>query len=78
MVFPLNIWVNEPRPLSYDDKDYGGIWCCQKLSSARALKRYFEKRYGKARIFKCEIGEILFQNSYRTKTDKVKLINEIL
>lgn len=78
LVFPMNSWVNEPRPLEHNDRDWGGIWCCEKLSSARALKRYYEGRYGKARIFECEIGEVLFQNSYRTKTDKVKLTNEIL
>ena len=78
IVFPLNHWIIEPRTLERNDKDWGGIWCCEKLSAAKALKRYFEKRYGKARIFACEIGEVLFQNSYRTKTDKVKLIKEIL
>ena len=78
IVFPMHSWVKEPRPLECNDKDWGGIWCCEKLGSARALKRYFESRYGKARIFECEIGEVLFQNSYRTKTDKVKLIKEIL
>ena len=78
IVFPMNSWVKEPRPLEHNNKDWGGIWCCEKLSSARALKRYYEGRYGKARIFECEIGEVLFQNSYRTKTDKVKLTKEIL
>ena len=78
IVFPLNIWIKEPHLLEYNDKDWGGIWCCEKLSSARALKRYYEMKYGKARIFECEIGEVLYQNSYRTKTDKVKLIKEIL
>ena len=78
IVFPTNSWVNEPRPLERNDRDWGGIWCCEKLSSARALKRYYEGRYGKARIFECEIGEVLFQNSYRTKTDKVKLTKEVL
>jgi hypothetical protein len=78
IVFPLNTWIKEPHTLKYNDKDYGGIWCCEKLSAARALKRYYESRYGKARIFECEIGNILFQNSYRTKTNKVKLTKEIL
>jgi len=76
LVFPLNIWVKEPRTLEYNNKDWGGIWCCEKLSAARALKKYY-KRYGEARIFECEIGEILFQNNYRTKTDRVKLLKEI-
>ena len=60
-----------------DNRNDGGIWCCEKLSSAKSLKKYYEKRYGKARIFECEIGIILYQNSYRTKTDRIKLIREI-
>ena len=78
IVFPVGSWVTEPRPLELNDKDWGGIWCCEKLSAAKGLKRYFEKKYGKARIFECEIGEVLFQNNYRTKTDKIKLTKEVL
>ena len=77
MLFPIGIWRYEPLDPQYNNKDFGGIWCCEKLSAARALKRYFEKKYGKARIFKCEIGEVLYKNSYRLKTDKVKLIEEV-
>jgi hypothetical protein len=75
--FPLHEWVLSPT-VSYDKKDAGGIWCCEKLSAARALKKYFELKYGRARIFECAIGMVLFQNSYRTKTDKVRLITEII
>jgi len=67
-------WKHEPRP-QMNNKDFGGIWCCKKLSSARALQKYFF-RYGKSRIFQCKIGKILYENSYRTKTDKIKLILE--
>lgn len=75
--YRMGEWFVEPNPMS-GKQDGGGIWCCEKLSAARALKRYYEKRYGKARIFECKIGNILFQNSYRTKTDRIKLIEEIL
>lgn len=77
MWFPIGEWIEEPIPM-IGKQDSGGIWCCEKLSAARGLKRYFEKRYGRARIFECEIGNILFQNSYRTKTDKVMLIKEVV
>ena len=77
MTFQINKWIYEADP-DTGKQDTGGIWCCEKLSAAKALKKYFEKRYGKARIFECEMGEVLFQNSYRTKTDKVKLIKEII
>lgn len=78
MLFPIGVWKCEPLELQPNNKDWGGIWCCQKLSAARALKKYFESKYGKARIFECEIGEVLYENSYRLKTDKVKLIKEVV
>lgn len=77
MTFITNRWMYEPNP-DAGKQDTGGIWCCEKLSAARALKKYFEGRYGRAKVFECEIGVVLFQNNYRTKTDKVKLIKEVL
>lgn len=77
MWFRMGDWYQEPQPQG-GKQDIGGIWCCEKLSAARALKGYFENRYGRARIFECEIGMVLYQNSYRTKTDRIKLIKEIL
>jgi len=76
MTFPIGEWVKEPNPVMGDGgfRGIGGIWCCEKLSAARALKKYYERKYGAAEIFECEIGNILFRNSYRTKTDKIKLI----
>jgi hypothetical protein len=75
--YRMGEWFVDPIMFP-DNRNDGGIWCCEKLSAARALKRYYEKRYGKARIFECEIGIILYKNSYRTKTDRIKLIQEIL
>jgi hypothetical protein len=77
MKFFINKWMHEPNP-NESKQDSGGIWCCEKLSAARGLKKYFEKKYGKAKIFECETGIVLFQNNYRIKTDKVKLIKEII
>jgi hypothetical protein len=79
MTFEIGKWVLEPTPVVGDGgyRGIGGIWCCEKLSAARALKKYFERKYGAAEIFQCEIGNILFQNSYRTKTDKVKLYRRL-
>jgi len=77
MHFPLNKWVLEPTPIE-GKIDHGGIWCAINLSNAKGLKKYFEKKYGPARIFSCEIGNILFENSYRIKTDKIKLIKKII
>ena len=74
--YRIGEWFVDPI-MHADNRDDGGIWCCEKLSCARTLKKYYEKRYGKTRIFECEIGIILFQNTYRTKTDRIKLIQEI-
>ena len=77
MWFRMGEWFCDPV-MKADNSNDGGIWCCTKLSAARALKKYFEKRYGKARIYECEIGIVLYENSYRTKTNRVKLIKEII
>jgi hypothetical protein len=74
--YRMGEWFMDPV-MHADNSNDGGIWCCEKLSAARALKRYYEKRYGKSRIFECEIGIILYQNSYRIKTNRIKLIREI-
>lgn len=75
--YSLNEWIFSPT-ISHDNADSGGIWCCEKLHQANKLKKYFEEKYGSAKIFECNIGNILFQNSYRTKTDRVYLIKEII
>ena len=75
MHFPIGEWVIEPEPLG-GNYDYGGIWCTATLSNAKKLQKYFA-RYGNSRIFTCEIGEVLYENSYRVKTNRVKLIKEI-
>jgi len=78
MTFPINNWVHEPSPKS-GNGDSGGIWCTAGMGNARKLKKYYEgTRGGKARIFACEIGNVLYENSYRTKTDRVKLIAEVV
>jgi hypothetical protein len=63
---------------SRDNKDFGGIWVCKNLSSATKLRKYMKEHYNKVvRIFICEIGEVLYSNSYRIKTDRVRLLQEL-
>lgn len=63
----------EPGP-----SDWGGIWCAATLGRARGLQRYVNDKYNMdARIFHVEIGHILYHNSYRVKTDRVRLMEEI-
>lgn len=88
MTFPINVWVYEPNP-TRDQGGFGGtggIWVANDLSNAKSLIKYLKKKsikenslkFNECRLFEVEIGEILYSNSYRTKTDKVKLVKEIL
>ena len=59
-------------------QDYGGIWVCNALSGANKLKQYMKNKHNiTVRIFTCLIDKILYQNSYRLKTNGIKLIKEI-
>jgi len=76
LVFPLNIWVNEPNPLK-GNKDSGGIWVTRHKFNATKLLKYMKKKGIECRIFRCLIGNVLYENSYRLKTDRVMLCEEI-
>jgi len=88
MKFPIGRWIYEPNPQEGDGGwgGTGGIWTAQTLYGARGLKKYMDKKAIKendnslkgCRLFEVEIGKILYQNTYRLKTDKVKLIREVL
>lgn len=80
MTFTIDEWVHEPKErIDYSNKDLGGIWVTQTLSGAKSLVRYMKNKYKiSTRLFECEIGKILYQNSYRVKSDKVKITNEVI
>lgn len=88
MTFPENVWVDEPNPTEGLGGwgGTGGIWVANSLSAGKGLLKYMKKKsikenvpkFSKCRLFEVEIGNILYSNSYRTKTDKVKLIREVL
>lgn len=88
LTFPEDVWVNEPNPTE-DMGGWGGtggIWVANSLSGGKGLLSYMKKKsikenapeYDRCRLFEVEIGKVLFSNSYRTKTDRVKLIKEII
>lgn len=78
MTYRVGKWKYEnPDNINYQSSDFGGIWVANGLSQARGLVRYLKKKSMGSRIFLVEIGDILYQNNYRLKTDKVKLIKEI-
>lgn len=77
LTFPLKKWINSPT-VKKGSSDDGGIWVATTLSNANHLKKYMFKHYGKhCRIFKATIGRILFRNSYRIKTDRIRCEVEI-
>lgn len=75
--YKLNKWVISPN-ISHDGKDSGGIWCCKQFGNATKLVKYMLEKYNKkVRIFQCHIDKILYENSYRTKTNKILFQKEI-
>ncbi len=78
LTFPLGRWIKSPI-VKEGKSDAGGIWLAVSLSNARHLAKYMLEKYGeRCRIFKASIGKVLFRNSYRIKTDKVRCDEEVV
>ena len=76
--YKIGEWVYPLEPLSNDHLKGGGLWVLKTRSGARRFRRYIRTKYGfDARIFTCEIGISLFHTSYRVKTDRVMLKEEL-
>ena len=76
LIYPINHWVEDFHK-EYNNRDDGGIWVVNSLGNARKIVKYMREKSVMCRIFECQIGEILYGNSYRVKTNKVKLTKEI-
>lgn len=78
LTYPLGKWVESPT-VKEGICDEGGIWLAVTLSNAKHLKKYMFEHYGEhCRIFRATIGRVLFRNSYRVKTDKIRCEEEVL
>jgi len=77
--YKLEDWYMLPDNKIEEGKgDWGGIWLCHKLSSARSLKKYMKAKHKRrSRIFKTLYDKVLYQNDYRTKTNAVNLFAEV-
>lgn len=76
--YKIGDWVYPLEPLSNNHLRGGGLWVLKTRSDAYRFKRYVETKHGfNVRIFTCEIGIVLFQTSYRIKTDRVMLKEEL-
>ncbi len=76
--YKIGEWVYPTEPLSSHPRKGGGLWVLKSKSDAFKLQKYLERKHGKrSRVFRCGIGVIIYQTSYRVKTDKVILLEEI-
>lgn len=76
--YPFNEWFFRPEKNIVADKNsLGGIWVCRNLGDANKIRKYMQENYNeKTRIFLATIDQILFFNSYRIKTNGIKLFEE--
>jgi hypothetical protein len=77
--YPLDEWYFLPSEQVVEGAgDWGGIWLCRIPSNAFFMKKYMLKKHKvKTRIFKACLADILFCNSYRIKTNGVRLFEEM-
>ena len=77
LTYRINKWLFSPT-IKKGKTDDGGIWCCKSKGNAIKIQKYMLNKHNiETKIFVCEIGKILYKNSYRIKTNKLKIINEI-
>ncbi|MFH1248543.1 MAG: hypothetical protein V1660_00130 [archaeon] len=78
--YKVGVWKRLPNNMIKKGKDdYGGIWVVATLGNARKIRDYMHNKYKEeTRIFKVSIGNTLYSNSYRLKTDRVKLLEELI
>jgi len=79
MKFSPGEWVRLDRSQTQEGKgDWGGIWVAKTKGGAKVLVKYMkEKHQVDCRVFMTTLGIVLFENSYRIKTDAVLLGEEI-
>jgi len=72
MEYRCNVWNKPKEPVSNHPRKGGGLWVAPTRTVALALRRYVLHQHGICvRIFKCTIGEILYETNGRVKTDKL-------
>ena len=79
LTFKIAEWTNlSEDQISAGKSDWGGIWSALKLSGARTLSKYMLGQYQiPTRIFSVALGNPLYANSYRVKSQSVILLEEI-
>ena len=78
MRYRLKRWNFPHDPPRPGKEGPGGLWASRNKAQARSLQRYLAERHGmETRIHLCLIGRVLFESSYRTKTDRLFLMDPI-
>jgi len=68
-----------PEEIEEGKGDWGGIWLARTPSKAKEYKKYMrEKHATQTRVFRAAVGDILFCNSGRIKTDAMLMFEEIM
>lgn len=72
MQYCFNAWNRPLEPISNHPRKGGGLWVVKNKGDAKKVRKYLlDKRGIIARIFRCRIGQIIYETSYRAKTDGV-------
>lgn len=69
-----NDWLEEGKG------DWGGIWVTKNFSRAKYLVRLMKEVHqtNNCRVFVAKVGRILYENSYRIKTNSIQLLAEVI
>lgn len=71
-------WVYPAEPMQYGKDGPGGLWANRNLAMARSLHKYLKEKHNmETRIHLCIIDKILFESSYRTKTNRLLLLDPV-
>ena len=72
-------WTYPAEPPQEGKHGPGGCWANRSIGQARCLQRYLKERYQmKTAIFICFIDKILFESSYRTKSNRLFLLDQVI
>ncbi len=79
LTFPVGVWVAEKEEyLVPSNADWGGIWTALRRGSIKTLKDHCWNTWGmETKGFLTAIDNPVFSNSYRIKSQRVMLLQEI-
>lgn len=71
-------WNHPAEPAQEGRQGPGGLWVNRTLGQARSAAKYLWRKYRmRTVIYACLIDRILFESSYRTKTNRLFLLHRI-